>query len=365
MKCLTDAQIQEVVDNEATDGMRQHASTCAGCADRVRAREKRTAAVIESIAVPLMVPPRVSQRIEQTLTQAATRGATHLRSAPSPGPWRRMAWSAAAVTVVTVIAVFVGPMFTGPGTVSASEILARSATRLAQRVATGVEILQYELTLDGVPREMMPDHADGAYLVKQVIDHDQPGRYFVATYDSSGQLLSSVAQDPALGRRVMTIRLNNQPYRFEFALPAQAGPSPHEIERLHMQATVAMMQASGNQHLQIIESADGQHYRIEVPRVSAQTTGAVWDLAEAQVVIDADDYNIVEFAVKGSFLKQPYSVSYRLITRTVTKHAESSEFDAPLEQDAIRMHGEGASAVPARDALMLALREIARLKQGR
>ena len=84
--------------------------------------------------------------------------------------------------------------------------------------------------------------------------------------------------------------------------------SPPEIERLHMQASVAMMQASGNQQLQVIESQSGRQYRIEVPHVSAETPGAMWDLAEAQVVIDAGDYHIVEFAVKGTFMKQPYSV---------------------------------------------------------
>ena len=196
----------------------------------------------------------------------------------------------AAVATATVIAVmFVAPMVKGPATVSASEILARSANRLAERVASGVEPLEYELTLDGMTQEMMPDHQNGSYRVKQVIDHETVGHYLVATYDPSGQLLSSILQDPAANRRDVSVRLNDIPYRFEFTLPENLTLSPPEVERLHMQASVAMMQASGNQQLQVIESGSGRQYRIEVPHVSGGDVRCrVWDLAEAQVVIDAE-----------------------------------------------------------------------------
>jgi hypothetical protein len=252
----------------------------------------------------------------------------------------------------------------GPATVSASEILAKSASRLAERV-TGIESLEYELVLDGVTREMMPDRENGTYRVKQVIDHDAAGRYLMASYDPRGRLLSSIVQDPAANRRVVSVRLDDVPYRFEFTLPEHVTLSPPEVERLHMEASVAMMQASGNQQLQVIESGLGRQYRIEVPHVSAETAGAVWDLAEAQVVIDAGDYHIVEFAVKGTFLKQPYSVSYRLISRTVAAGAavEPGVFDMPEDSTAITIKGEG-TAIPARDVLVVALGELARVKQA-
>ena len=70
-------------------------------------------------------------------------------------------------------------MVKGPATVSAAEILAKSANRLAERSPPASSSLEYELTLDGVTREMMPDHQNGAYRVKQVIDHDIAGRYLV------------------------------------------------------------------------------------------------------------------------------------------------------------------------------------------
>jgi hypothetical protein len=363
MRCLTDAEIQAVVDREAPEDVRTHAETCVRCRDRVRERETLANALAQIINMSASVPPAVRRRVQLALSNLSSAGATRLRAGADPGGSRRRAlWSMAAVAAATVIAVvFVAPMVKGPATVSAAEILARSANRLAERVTSGVELLEYELTLDGVTREMMPDHQNGSYRVKQVIDHDTAGRYFVATYDPDGRILSSIAQDPAAGRRVVSARLEDVPYRFEFTLPKGVTLSPPEMERLHMQASVALMQASGNQQLQIVESPAGRRYRIEVPQVSGETSGAFWDLTEARVVIDASDYHIVEFAVSGTFLKQPYSVSYRLINRTVTAGAaEPGLFDAPEDPGAITITGKG-TVLPARDVLVAALEELARV----
>jgi len=368
MKCLNDVQIQAVADHEADEDVRRHAASCNRCRERVRDREALTAAVVASLNVPASVPAGVSRRVQQVLTQGSSSGATRLREGTAPRrPSRRAVWSMAAVAAATLIAVvFVAPMVKGPTTVSAAEILARSVDRLGQRVTSGVELLEYELTLDGVTREMMPDHENGAYRVRQVIDHDTAGRYLVATYDPSGQLLSSVAQDPATNQRVVAVRVEDQPYRFEFSLPVNVMLSPPEIQRLHMEASVAMMQASGDQNLQVIETGSGRQYRIEVPHVSVETPNAVWDLSEAQVVIDANDYHIVEFAVKGTFLKQPYSVSYRLISRVVTALAnvDPGAFEVPHDARAVTIQGEG-TAIPARDVLVVALRELARANRTR
>jgi len=164
----------------------------------------------------------------------------------------------------------------------------------------------------------------------------------------------------------MMVRVENQPYRFDFTIRGDASVSVPEMERLHMEASVAMMQASGNQNLQVIETSSGRQYRIDVPHIQGSAQGMVWDLTEAQVVIAADDYRIIQFAVKGTFLKQPYSVSYRLINREVKAQAElvGDEFDVADEPNALRFSGEG-SAIPASDALIVALRELAKVKQGR
>jgi hypothetical protein len=366
MKCLNDAQIQEVVDREAGADARQHAESCAHCGERVRERETLLAVAAQTINASAGVPPNVSGRVQLALSDGSSHGATRLRSVSPGGSPRRALWTMAAVAAATLIAVvFVAPMVRGPATVSAAEILAKSANRLAERVTTGVESLEYELTLDGVTREMMPDHENGTYRMRQVIDHDTAGRYLLATYDPSGALVSSIVQDPAANRRVVSARVEDVPYRFEFTLPDNVTLSPPELERLHMEACVAMMQASGNQQLHVIDGAAGRQYRIEVPHVSAETASAVWDLAEAQVVIDADDYHIVAFAVKGTFLKQPYSLSYRLIKRTITVGAaiEPGVFDLPEDPGAITITGQG-TAIPARDVLVVALGELARARQA-
>ena len=130
-----------------------------------------------------------------------------------------------------------------------------------------------------------------------------------------------------------------------------------------MQATIAMMQASGGHMLETIETADGLQYRIEVPKVQAAIVSPVWDLSEARVVIDAKDYRINELSVKGSFLKQPYSVHYRLINQLVAASVSPETFQVPSQPGEILIAGAG-SVIPARDAMVLALRELTRLKRS-
>jgi hypothetical protein len=365
MNCLNDAQIQAIVDNEADDAIRRHLETCADCMARVSARRALTAGMLHALNAAAM-PPSVGRRIERALADGAARGATRLRDTPRPA-WRPVVWSGGAVAAATLIAIFfVFPMLRGPTTVSASEILAKSASKLAQRVTSGVEFLEYELTLDGVPREMMPDHVDGSYRVRQLIDHDAPGRFFITSHGPDGQLVHAVAQDPANHRRIIDVRVDGRPFRFTFAVPDGAAMAFPEMERLHMEASIAMMQASGNQDLQVLDTQDGRQYRIEVPQVSGPAANAMWDLSAARVIVDATDYHLVEFAVKGTFLKQPYSVSYKLISRGVAQQGgvSTSEFELPADRRAITLNGEG-SAIPVRDALLLALRELARAKQAR
>jgi hypothetical protein len=302
--------------------------------------------------------------VETALAATERSGATRLRP-DAPSRRHRAFWSAAVAVAATLIAmIFIAPIIREPATVSAAEILAESATRLAQPVTSGIETLEYELVLDGVPGDLMPDQANGTYRVRQVIDHDNRGRFRYTSYAADGRLFSSIGQDPAQGRRVMSLNLNGQAYRFEFTLPANTPLSLPEIERLHMQASVSLMQASGNQLLQEIETPDGKAYRIEVPKVSDIATNAVWDLTQAEAVIDADDYRIIQLAVRGTILQQPYGISFRLLTRSVTSSVSAEEFEVPMDPQAITFRGEG-TAVPARDALIAALDELARMKQNR
>jgi hypothetical protein len=372
--CLKDIQIQAVVDGEAGAAERAHVATCGACAARVGRRQQQIAEIEQTVNPPVPMPPQVEARVEELFRLRADatdgHGATRLR-APNGGRSRRWIYSGFAVAAATLIAVlFIVPAVRKRDTtVSAAEILAKSASQLAAAPAANVEFLVYELSLDGVPREMMPDHDNGtgSYRVQEVIDHSVAGRYRITSYDASGVELSSVAQDPATGRRVMMVRADGQSYRFESTLPAGQTLSVPELERLHMQATVALMQASGNQTVQIVETPDGREYRIDVPRVTTTTPAAVWDLTEAHVIVDASDFHVVELSVKGALLKQPYSFSYKLLTHNVESPAgiAPDTFDVPVEPETIVIRGGEGSPVPAADAFMAALRELSKARQGR
>jgi hypothetical protein len=364
MTCLTDAQIQAAADREASDDLRQHLTSCAACRERVRTRDAAMANLADALDVDVPVPARLRRRIDTALASPSTLGATRLRTDGPPRSRRRAFWSAALATAATLVAVlFVAPLLRDADTVSASEILAASAHQLGTP-ATGIEVLEYQLVIDGIPKDMMPDHANGTYRVWQAIDHDTPGRFRFASYGSDGRMISSIAQDPGKHRRTMFVRLENQPYRFDVTLPSKTPLSLPELERLHMEATITMMQASGNQLLQIVDTPGGRQYRIEVDHPAAETVSPMWDLRRAHVVVTAADYRVVEFAATGTLLKQPYSVSYKLLRRTTAAALEPEAFEVPAERGEIRFSGDG-SAVPARDAMVLALRELARLKNQR
>jgi hypothetical protein len=413
MTCLNDIHIQALADGEAAPEAARHAAGCARCGERLRERIELMGTIRRTIDLPVEVPRALADAVdgifrlkaEATGNQAQATGnqggATRLRQPhdlsesrglrlsprgfglfPRSGGFRLFSRSgsfrlqaeghhrwiyalgAAAATVVAVL--FIAPALKSPdATVSASEILAKSASQLSAAVTGGVELLEYELVLDGVPKEMMSDGADGTYLVKQAIDHNVPGRFRFTSFGPDGGLMTSIAQDPGQNRRVMAFRVDEQPYRFEVSLPAKsAGMSLPEMERLHMEASIAMMQASGNQLVETIDGPHGKLFRIEVPHAAGPGTNPVWDLSEARVLIDARDYRVTELAVSGSFLKQAYSLSYKLISHSVVGSVPPDTFVVPAQAGQIVIRGEG-SHLPSHDIVVLSLRELAKLKQAR
>jgi hypothetical protein len=365
MSCLNDSHIQALADGEGSAKARRHARECAECAGRVEARATLMTSMVQSLDVPVSIPGSFRLQAEATGNHA---GATRLRDSGSVRLRAESKWLyGLAVAAATVIAVlFVVPAIRKPdATVSASEILAKSATQLSAAVTSGIEVLEYELVLDGVPKEMLPDQVDGTYKVWQVIDHSVPGRFRFASFTSDGRMLTSIAEDPLKKRRVAAFTAEGQPYRFDLSLSAGSpGMSLPEMERLHMEASITMMQASGNQLLETIDGSNGKLYRIEVPSAAGAGKNPVWDLSEARVVIDARDYRVTEFAVRGSFLKQPYSMSYKQISHVAGAIVKPDAFEVPPQPGEIVITGEG-SAVPMHDVMVLALRELTRLKQAK
>jgi hypothetical protein len=382
MTCLNDRHIQALADGERDTAAAAHAAGCAHCAGRVRARVALMSGIQDALDPPIDVPHALARRVDEDLRLKAEvmetgRGATRLRDAGgmtsvAPGfglqaGKRGWVYSGLAVAAATLLAVLflVPAVKKADATVSASEILAKSATQLSAAVSSGVEILEYELVVDGMPREAMPDQMDGTYRVWQAIDRSVPGRFRFASYTADGRMLTSIAEDPLRKRRVMAFTSEAQPYRFEVSLPANStNMSLPEMQRFHMQASIAMMQANGNQLLETIDGPNGKLYRIEVPRAMAPGTNPVWDLNEARVLIDARDYRVVEFAVRGTFLKQAYSMSYKLLSQTIAASVPADAFEVPPQPGEIVIKGHG-STVPTHDVVVLALRELTKLKQDR
>jgi hypothetical protein len=394
MTCLNDIHIQALADGEGAPEAARHAAGCARCGERVRERIELMGAIRHAIDVPVAVPRGLADTVdgifrlkaEATGTMAeatgARTGATRLRDTRGEHAHtarlrgfrlqaegtRRWIYGFGAVAATVIAVLFVAPMLKSPdAAVSASEILAKSATQLTAAITSGVEVLEYELVLEGVTKDMLPDQVDGTYKVWQAIDHDVPGRFRFASYTADGRMLTSIAEDPLRHRRVMAFTAEGQPYRFDVTLPAAAASanmSLPEMQRLHMQATITMMQASGNQLLETVDGTGGRQYRIEVPRVTGPGTNPVWDLTEARVLIDASDYRITEFAVRGSFLKQPYSMSYKLISHVISASVQADAFVVPPQAGEIVIDGDGTN-VPTHDVVVLALRELTKLKQGR
>lgn len=357
MSCLNDERLQALADGEGLREEQAHAVTCASCGARLRDR----IALMRSIESTLNPPaPAPAFRLKAEAT-----GATRLRGFGLQAEGRRWLYPATAVAAALVAVIFVVPSIRkSEATVSAAEILARSASQLSA-VTKGIEVLEYELVLGGVPREMIPDQVDGTWRIWQAIDHDVPGRFRFASYAPDGRMFTSIAEDPVAKRRVAAFRSEGQPFRFEVMLPSGAHDlSLPEMQRLHMEASIAMMQASGNQLLQTLDGPNGRFYRIEVPSVAAPSNNPVWDLTEARVLIDARDFSVAELAVQGSFLKQPYSLSYKLLRHLTAATLPADAFAVPAQDGEIVVSGEG-TAVPTHDVMVLALRALAQARQAR
>jgi len=365
---LKNDHIQALADGEGSEEMRRHAASCEDCTARVRERAALMAQMTAALNSPVVeVPASLAFRLkaEATSTQdGATRLRAPLGGSPAKPRWLYGGLGVAAATLVAIL--FIAPAIRKTdATISAAEILAKSATQLAAAPAAGIEVLEYELVMDGVPKEILPDQVDGAYRIWQAIDHNTPGKFRFASYAPDGEMFSSVAEDPVTRRRVAAFTTEGQPYRFDVTLPQGArNLSLPEMQRLHMQASIAMMQASGNQLLETVPGPSGNLYRIEVPRVSGPGSNPVWDLSEARVLVDPRDYSIVEFAVRGSFLKQDYSMSYKLLKHVTAASLDPAAFAVPNQAGEILITGEG-TAVPSHDVFVLSLRELTKLKQGR
>lgn len=356
MACLNDQTVQAVVDGEATDESRQHATSCEQCASRVAARRLEMATLIATGRADGDVPAALAGRVRRAIEADGVTGATTLRSTAPRG--RRFARLGAALATAAAIAlvVFVWlPRVGAPTTLSAAEILNRSLATMTN--ASGVERLEYELVVSGAG---MPQ---GAHRIEHLIDHDTPSRFRLSTIGPDGAVQSAVAQDPATGLRSQLVRVDGRNYVITVATTSPLPALPQMVQA-QMEAVIGMMQATADQKLSIVQAPEGPQYVVEIPPLIPSGSAAAVDLYEARAVIDGSDFRIREFHASGALLKQPYTVTFRLIHREEGSAVPPESFAIQPGPGDVVLQAE-PSGEPWTDALGAALREISRLRAGR
>ncbi len=358
-RCLNDARIQAAADGEATAIERQHLDGCAECGARAGAA-RRAVDELAAMASRVSVPANLGDRLERALaTDHARAGATTLRDLPT-SPWGARLWLTAGVVGAAVLAVvFLVPPLDAPRTLSAAQILDRSLQTMSP--ASGTELREFDLDLR-LPR-IVAKHA-GTYRIEQLVDHDAPGRYRLVRYSPDGTVLDAISEEPAAGRRTAAVRLDGQTFVFRFTTDPGHALGLRELERTHVEAMIRLLQAAAGQTVREVDTDRGRRYVVELPQVADSSASGFWELSGARVVIDAMDFQLLELTAAGSYMSEPFSVSFRLRRRNVRPSAEVSpdQFQIPLDADAIVIEGPGTDDV-GQDVLASALRELVRSKR--
>ena len=317
MSCLTDVEIQTIVDNEASEASRQHAAACRSCQQRIDERQRQMRAIADAVNVSGDIPAALDVRLRQSLASApgsaapAVRGATVLRPRPvraALGPHgARWVYAGSIAAAVAVIVFAVLPRLGAPTRLSASQVLERSLQTLS--TATGVEYLEYELTIDGA--------ADGPFRIEHLIDRANPQHYRVASYGVDGLLRTAISQDPVARRRTQAIHVDGRTYVVHVSDIREPVLSLPQMAQALLESVIAMMQATADPTLTMQEGPAGREYVVETPRVATANAAVTLDLSHARAVIGADDFRIHAFEASGALLRQPFAVSVRLIRQEI------------------------------------------------
>jgi hypothetical protein len=361
MRCLTDVDVQAVVDGEASEEHRAHAAACGQCRARVDERRRHVAMVTSVVEAEGDPSPRLEARLRQAISAdtsrsertgpAGVRGSTVLRPA-APSPWRRLGWiSAVATAAVIALLVFgVLPRFGAPTTLSANEILDRSLQTLTS--GRGVEYLEYEVAMDGM--------TGGPVVIRHQIDRENPNRYKIESYGTDGELRTAISQDPVTQRRTQLIRVDGTNYIVRVGVVHNPILSVPQMAQALVETSIGLMQAKSDQQLTVEEGPNGRRYVIEIPPVTPASPATTLDLYGARAVISGGDFRIQEFEATGSLLRQPFSVSIKLRTHRILG-TQSASFDITPAAGDVVLEGE-AGEDPVTELLTTVFRELGRAR---
>jgi hypothetical protein len=96
-----------------------------------------------------------------------------------------------------------------------------------------------------------------------------------------------------------------------------------------------MMQATSDPTLTTQDTPRGREYIVETPAVAPGDAAATLDLSHARTVIGAEDFRIHEFEGSGTLLRQPFSVSFRLLEQKVVAAADANFSLEPGPDDVV------------------------------
>jgi hypothetical protein len=348
MSCLTDVEVQAIADGEATNASREHAAACASCQGRVderRAWMRDMKAAVEKIgSVPANAEARLSHAMS---TGSAVRGSTVLRR-KGASAWPRAGWMSAFATaaVVAVVVFLVLPRLGAPTRLSASQVLERSLQTLSK--TTGVESLEYEIAVDGT--------SGGPFRITQLIDRANPNHYRIASYGADGVLRTAISQDPARHQRTQLVQVDGRNYIVRIAGIREPVLSLPQMAQALLESIIGMMQATSDPTLTQQDTPAGSMYVVETPRVTSPGSAATLDLQHARIVISAGDFRIHEFEAAGTLLRQPFSVSARLLQQNIVD-GSSANFAIEAGPDDVVLDGLPGEG-PIEELLTTIVREL-------
>jgi hypothetical protein len=352
MRCLTDVEVQAVVDEEANEACRAHAATCDQCRARVDERRSQMETLASLAEADGMPSSMLEARLRQAMKSSNSRGATVLRATP-PSQWRSLGWASALATAAVIAMLVYGilPRLGAPTTLSASEILSRSLQTMSS--GQGVEMLEYEVAMDGM--------TSGPVVIRQVIDRDNPNRYKVASYGPDGMIMTALSQDPLAQRRSQLFHVDGTNYIVRVGAIHTPVLSLPQMAQALVETTIGIMQAKSDQQLTVEEGPNGQRYIIEIPPVTPANSGAATlDIFGARAVISGGDFRIQEFEATGTLLRQPFSVSVKLRTHEYIG-GEKPSFEIEPGPDDVILEGEAADD-PVTELMTTVLRELGRAR---
>jgi hypothetical protein len=318
------------------------------------ARERLVQSVHDALDAADPDPARLAS-IRAHLSSAPVRGGTTLRERPGRSPW----WIACTVAgaVAALILMVVLPAVDRQTTVSAAEILGRSRAALSSP-ASGIEVLTYDLSVDGVLADLLPSEQTGRFTVEETTDHDRPGRYRLLKLAPGGDIVAGIADDPVRGMRVRYLRAHGRGYLLRFAdANVAAFPLP-AVKRMALQAFITLMQTGDDQAVRET-TCDGEAcYEVIVPQ-AAHAAGGIVSLSHARALITAADARIVEFSATGQIAERPFGIEFVLRNRIVRAEtaADQSAFDITPRPGDVVLQGN-ASSNPMWDVIERALAAI-------